>query len=79
MPPRRNTDVPMSAAAINQLIEERVTEALANHNSGNGDGSQHSGSGTARPARTPRECTYKDFLNCQPLNFKGTEGVVGLC
>ncbi|GKE56319.1 hypothetical protein Tco_1495504 [Tanacetum coccineum] len=28
--------------------------------------------------RTPRECTYKDFLNCQPLTFKGTEGVVVL-
>ncbi|GJW90292.1 reverse transcriptase domain-containing protein [Tanacetum coccineum] len=25
-----------------------------------------------------RECTYKDFMKCQPLNFKGTEGVVGL-
>ncbi|GKD42480.1 putative reverse transcriptase domain-containing protein [Tanacetum coccineum] len=24
------------------------------------------------------ECTYKEFLNCQPLNFKGTEGAVGL-
>ncbi|GKD46184.1 hypothetical protein Tco_1270829, partial [Tanacetum coccineum] len=24
-----------------------------------------------------RECTYQDFIKCQPLNFKGTEGVVG--
>ncbi|GJW29158.1 hypothetical protein Tco_0046033 [Tanacetum coccineum] len=24
------------------------------------------------------ECTTPDFLKCQPLNFKGTEGVVGL-
>ncbi|GJW47416.1 putative reverse transcriptase domain-containing protein [Tanacetum coccineum] len=24
------------------------------------------------------ECTYQDFLKCQPLIFKGTEGVVGL-
>ncbi|GJS19922.1 putative reverse transcriptase domain-containing protein [Tanacetum coccineum] len=24
------------------------------------------------------ECTYQDFLKCQPLNFNGTEGVVGL-
>nr|GEW54113.1 putative reverse transcriptase domain-containing protein [Tanacetum cinerariifolium] len=23
-----------------------------------------------------RECTYQDFMKCQPLNFKGTEGVV---
>ncbi|GJU42664.1 putative reverse transcriptase domain-containing protein [Tanacetum coccineum] len=25
-----------------------------------------------------RECTFQDFLKCQPLNFNGTEGVVGL-
>ncbi|GKG27897.1 hypothetical protein Tco_0406224 [Tanacetum coccineum] len=25
-----------------------------------------------------RECTYQDFLKCQPLNFKGEEGFVGL-
>ncbi|GJV69007.1 putative reverse transcriptase domain-containing protein [Tanacetum coccineum] len=25
-----------------------------------------------------RECTYSDFLKCQPQNFKGTEGVVDL-
>nr|GEV37849.1 hypothetical protein [Tanacetum cinerariifolium] len=25
-----------------------------------------------------RECTYHDFMMCQPLNFKGNEGVVGL-
>nr|GEV74101.1 hypothetical protein [Tanacetum cinerariifolium] len=32
-----------------------------------------------RDARTVvRECTYQDFIKCQPLNFKGTEGVVGL-
>ncbi|GJU36982.1 putative reverse transcriptase domain-containing protein [Tanacetum coccineum] len=85
--PNRNakhtTDAPMSVAAINQLIETRVAEALANqeqlrNNGVNGDGSQNSRSGTERPTRTPRECTFKDFLNCQPLTFKGTEGVVGL-
>ncbi|GJY70618.1 hypothetical protein Tco_0474321 [Tanacetum coccineum] len=25
-----------------------------------------------------RECTFQDFLKCQPLNFNGKEGVVGL-
>ncbi|GJR90488.1 putative reverse transcriptase domain-containing protein [Tanacetum coccineum] len=59
MPPRRthvaaatNTDnAPMSAAAINQLIETQVAEALTNqeiqrNSSTNGDDSQNSGSGT---------------------------------
>nr|GEY73909.1 reverse transcriptase domain-containing protein [Tanacetum cinerariifolium] len=30
---------------------------------------------TVRPTR---ECTYKDYLNCRPLKFNGTEGVIGL-
>nr|GEZ50449.1 hypothetical protein [Tanacetum cinerariifolium] len=34
-------------------------------------------SGTGRPVKVARECTYLDFLKCQPLNFKGIEGVVG--
>ncbi|GKD58380.1 hypothetical protein Tco_1295889 [Tanacetum coccineum] len=24
------------------------------------------------------KCSYKEFMNCQPFNFKGTEGAVGL-
>ncbi|GJR81477.1 putative reverse transcriptase domain-containing protein [Tanacetum coccineum] len=37
-----------------------------------------SGTGGRRQVPTQRECTYTDFLKCQPINFKGTEGVVGL-
>ncbi|GKE06516.1 reverse transcriptase domain-containing protein [Tanacetum coccineum] len=44
-------------------------EILANHNSG---------TGVRRIERVARECTYPDFMKCQPLNFKGTEGVVEL-
>ncbi|GKB54976.1 hypothetical protein Tco_0905729 [Tanacetum coccineum] len=40
---------------------------------------QNGGNGGAkRDAPVARLCTYKDFLNCQPYNFSGTEGVVGL-
>ncbi|GKC02763.1 putative reverse transcriptase domain-containing protein [Tanacetum coccineum] len=31
-----------------------------------------------RNVQTARPCFYADFMKCQPLNFKGTEGVVGL-
>nr|GEX64725.1 putative reverse transcriptase domain-containing protein [Tanacetum cinerariifolium] len=41
----------------------------------NGYGSNGSG---PRLAQGVRECTYPDFLKCQPLNLKGTEGVIGL-
>ncbi|GKF62401.1 reverse transcriptase domain-containing protein, partial [Tanacetum coccineum] len=52
-----------------------------NGNGGNGDGENGNGnlnenSRGDRPVA--RECTYQDFIKCQPLNFKGTEGVVGL-
>ncbi|GKC21370.1 hypothetical protein Tco_1023520, partial [Tanacetum coccineum] len=62
-----------------QRIDDGVADALvdyeANRSSGNGDDSHNSRSGRRRPVPTARVCTYKDFLNCQPLNFKGTEGV----
>ncbi|GJU13258.1 putative reverse transcriptase domain-containing protein [Tanacetum coccineum] len=44
----------------------------------NGDDSHNTGTGVRRTERTARECTYTNFLKCQPLNFKGTEGVAGL-
>ncbi|GJU25097.1 putative reverse transcriptase domain-containing protein [Tanacetum coccineum] len=75
---------PMTAAAVEQLVADRVSAALANHDTlrnstnGHGDGSYNSSTGTRGATRTPCECTYKDFLNCHPLNFKGTEGVVVL-
>ncbi|GJX67553.1 putative reverse transcriptase domain-containing protein [Tanacetum coccineum] len=25
-----------------------------------------------------RKCSYKEFMSCQPINFKGTEGTIGL-
>ncbi|GJU95747.1 putative reverse transcriptase domain-containing protein [Tanacetum coccineum] len=48
------------------------------YGSRNGDDSHDSGTGRRRQASTVRECTYMDFLMCQPMNFKGTKGVVGL-
>ncbi|GJR17615.1 putative reverse transcriptase domain-containing protein [Tanacetum coccineum] len=61
------------------MINEGVTAALAARDATrNGDDSHTSGTGARRPVQVARECTYLDFLKCQPLNFKGTEGVVGL-
>ncbi|GJS37033.1 putative reverse transcriptase domain-containing protein [Tanacetum coccineum] len=61
------------------MINEGVTAALAARDATkNGDDSHTSGTGARRPVQVARECTYPDFLKCQPLNFKGTEGVVGL-
>nr|GEZ34022.1 reverse transcriptase domain-containing protein [Tanacetum cinerariifolium] len=32
------------------------------------------------PEQAPvaRKCSYKEFMNCQPFNFKGLKGAVGL-
>ncbi|GJS64126.1 hypothetical protein Tco_0678690 [Tanacetum coccineum] len=27
--------------------------------------------------RVARKCSYKEFMSCQPFNFKGTEATVG--
>ncbi|GJU96632.1 putative reverse transcriptase domain-containing protein [Tanacetum coccineum] len=53
-------------------MESRVIHE--NGNGGNGNPNEN-GRGD-RPVA--RECTYQDFMKCQPLNFKGTEGVVRL-
>ncbi|GJT41792.1 reverse transcriptase domain-containing protein [Tanacetum coccineum] len=100
----------MTPKAIEELVNQRVEEALAayeathaanaleaesqsqngsdgdNGNGNGGDGNGGDGNGGngnpnendrgARPVA--RECTYQDFMKCQPLNFKGTEGVVRL-
>ncbi|GJY97990.1 putative reverse transcriptase domain-containing protein [Tanacetum coccineum] len=49
-----------------------------NHGNGgnNGDGNPNGNGRGVMPVA--RMCTYQDFVKCQPLNFKGTEGVVGL-
>nr|GEX52941.1 reverse transcriptase domain-containing protein [Tanacetum cinerariifolium] len=48
----------------------------ANQNNQNGDGNPHVSSKGVMPVA--HECTYQEFMKCQLLNFKGTEGVVGL-
>ncbi|GKA79964.1 hypothetical protein Tco_0786560 [Tanacetum coccineum] len=66
---------------IKELIAQEVADALVERDtdrSRNGDDSHDSGSDGRRRMPVARECTYTDFLKCQPLNFKGTGGVVGL-
>nr|GEU42876.1 hypothetical protein [Tanacetum cinerariifolium] len=54
-----------------------VTAALAARDANRNNDDSHT-SGMGRPVQAACECTYPNFLKCQPLNFKGTEGVVGL-
>ncbi|GJX72274.1 reverse transcriptase domain-containing protein [Tanacetum coccineum] len=75
------TTTPVTNAQLKPLIDQGVANALATSDakrSWNGDDSHNSGTSSRRTERTARECTYTDFLKCQPLNFKGMEGVAGL-
>nr|GEU35612.1 putative reverse transcriptase domain-containing protein [Tanacetum cinerariifolium] len=68
-------------AQLQALIDRGVAAALAERDtnwSRNGDNNNDSGTGGRRQMTTPRECTYTDFLKCQPMSFQGTKGVIGL-
>nr|GFC76438.1 hypothetical protein [Tanacetum cinerariifolium] len=68
-------------AQLQAMIDQGVTAALAACDalrSTNGDDSHNSGTGVRRTERATRECTYNDFLKCQPLPFKGIEGGASL-
>ncbi|GJW92165.1 putative reverse transcriptase domain-containing protein [Tanacetum coccineum] len=61
------------------MTDQGVTAVLAARDANmNGVDSHNSGTGARRNERATRECTYPDFMKCQPLNFKGTKGVVEL-
>ncbi|GJZ21127.1 putative reverse transcriptase domain-containing protein [Tanacetum coccineum] len=60
-----------------ESVQAMIDQALL-RNSTNGDGSHSSHEDNRRNVQTARPCFYADFMKCQPLNFKGTKGVVGL-
>nr|GEZ81849.1 hypothetical protein [Tanacetum cinerariifolium] len=60
-----------------ESIQAMIDQAFL-RNSTNRDGSHSSHEDNRRNVQTARPCFYADFMKCQPLNFKGTEGVVGL-
>ncbi|GJY54122.1 reverse transcriptase domain-containing protein [Tanacetum coccineum] len=90
MPPRKSprtrttpetttTTTSVTNAQLQAMIDQGVTAALAARDANrNGDDRHTSGTGVRRTKRVARECTYQDFMKCQPLYFKGTEGVVKL-
>nr|GFA23770.1 hypothetical protein [Tanacetum cinerariifolium] len=60
-----------------KVIQTMIDQALL-RNFGGGDGSHSSHAEKPRNMHTVRPCYYADFMKCQPLNFKGTEGAFGL-
>nr|GEW56044.1 hypothetical protein [Tanacetum cinerariifolium] len=62
--------------AVIQMMRIYALEARARTDTVEDDGS--SCGGPRRPVQHARDCSYTDFIKCQPLNFKGTEGIFGL-
>ncbi|GJT11783.1 hypothetical protein Tco_0858825 [Tanacetum coccineum] len=58
-----------------ESVQAMIDQALL-QNSINGDGSHSSYEDNRRNVKTARPCFYADFMKCQPLNFKGTKGVI---
>ncbi|GJS54777.1 hypothetical protein Tco_0628139 [Tanacetum coccineum] len=80
-PGTTTTTTPVTNAQLKALIDQGISDALAARDtdrSRNGDDSHNSGTSSKRTEQTACECAYTDFLKCQPMNFKGTEAVVGL-
>ncbi|GJT41245.1 putative reverse transcriptase domain-containing protein [Tanacetum coccineum] len=73
------TTTSVTNAQLQAMIDEGVTAVLAARaTTRNGDDSHTSGTGARRNERSVRECTYQDFMKCQPVFFRGTEEVVNL-
>ncbi|GKC94427.1 putative reverse transcriptase domain-containing protein [Tanacetum coccineum] len=72
---RQGANDAMTPESIQAMID-RAIQRNSTHTQD--DASHNSGGGLRRPVQPARVCSYTDFMKCQPLNFKGTEGVVGL-
>nr|GFB55746.1 hypothetical protein [Tanacetum cinerariifolium] len=60
-----------------EVMQTMIDQAFL-RNSSSGDESHSSHAENPRNIHTARPYYYADFMNCHPLNFKGTEGAVGL-
>ncbi|GKD54247.1 hypothetical protein Tco_1287634, partial [Tanacetum coccineum] len=81
MPPKRTStsEAPaMTQAAIRKLATDSVTTALEAQAATMANADNTNRNIGERQAPVARQCSYKEFMSCQPINFKGTKGAVGL-
>ncbi|GKD96044.1 putative reverse transcriptase domain-containing protein, partial [Tanacetum coccineum] len=72
---RQGTNNAMTPESIQAMIDWAIQR---NSTHTRDDASHNSGGGLRRLVQPARVCSYPDFIKCQPLNFNGTEGIVGL-
>ncbi|GKB10205.1 reverse transcriptase domain-containing protein [Tanacetum coccineum] len=81
MTPKRtstSTAPPMTQAAIKKQVADSVAASLEAQATTMTNTDNTTRNTRQRETPIARKCSYKEFMNCQPFNFKGTEGVVGL-
>ncbi|KAJ0871267.1 hypothetical protein HanRHA438_Chr11g0510331 [Helianthus annuus] len=73
MPPRRNAHLPTTEAELQGLIAAAIAQYAASQAETSRNTSNNNNNNNNNP---PNGCTYKQFLDCKPLNFDGTGGAV---
>ncbi|GJX26846.1 hypothetical protein Tco_0233142, partial [Tanacetum coccineum] len=66
----------MSQDTIRKLVADSVSAALEAQAATMAN-TDNTNTGP-REAPVARKCSYREFMSCQPFNFKGTKGAVGL-
>ncbi|GKG18585.1 hypothetical protein Tco_0372883 [Tanacetum coccineum] len=76
--PNAPTATTVTEAQLQALMNQGVTAAMAEAEASRVRNGYDSNGSVPRPAQAARACSYSEFLKCRPLDFNGTEGVVGL-
>nr|GFB06308.1 reverse transcriptase domain-containing protein [Tanacetum cinerariifolium] len=72
------TSPTMTQAAIRKLVADSITTALEAQAANMENADNTNRNLEPREAPVARKYSYKEFMSCQPFNFKGSEGAVGL-
>ncbi|GKD92441.1 hypothetical protein Tco_1372278, partial [Tanacetum coccineum] len=81
MPPKRKSTSKapaMTQAAIRKLVADNVTAALEAQATTMANANNTNRNTKERESPIARKCSYKEFISCQPFNFKCSKGAVGL-
>ncbi|GJR83173.1 hypothetical protein Tco_0153958 [Tanacetum coccineum] len=81
MPPKRTSTseaLAMTQAAIRKLVADSVTAALEAQAATMANADNTNRNTGEKEAPVARKYSYKEFISCQPFNFKGSKGAVVL-
>ncbi|GKD22209.1 hypothetical protein Tco_1223912 [Tanacetum coccineum] len=67
----------MSQATIRKLVADSVAAALEAQAATMANTDHTNRNTRQNGTHVTRKCRYKEFMSCQPFNFKGTEDAVG--